>query len=180
MPLVTVDPCSSTDANTCQSGTCIANSCRCAVGYSVRNGVCTSGSMVTVENLVLKDVAYNADFADSKSIAFVNFSKSFEPAMMTFIKGSIGIDVIGVQVTGLTDGSTVVKFIVIYDAPAIQMTAALLSSELRERLVNDTLNLGRYLAVYNIDTDKPPRSRGNRSLLPLGNKEGGQLLTHPR
>lgn len=148
-------------ASTCQSpakggqAKCVSGSCRCPIGYTNQGGRCTDGSIVALNNVVLQGQAWNSDFKDTSSAAFVNFAKGFEYNMMKFIKASVGTTVLGVQVTGASEGSTIVSALVITDKTAPAINGSLLATKLQK----DAFNLNRYLGSYNVDTSKPPTSK---------------------
>jgi hypothetical protein len=133
------------------SPTCVANSCRCPIGFVPKGLVCSSGKITTIEGLKL-GTNYEPGFSDPTSAAFVNFAKGFELSMRKFIHASLNIVVYGVQVISLSQGSTVVNFAVVMD-PVANTTAI---NQLKDKLVDDAFNLNRYMGSYRVDTNTKP------------------------
>jgi hypothetical protein len=87
--------------------------------------------------------------------------------MRRFILGSLGVNVEGVQVVSLTNGSVVVKFVIVMDPSGSyvsstqnkQLNITEITTQLKEKIVNDAFSVNAYLTNYNVDRTKSPKSK---------------------
>merc|ERR1740124_363158 len=108
----------------------VAAHCRCEVnGYVFLTGICVTANMVEVKGLQL-DMTYDARYANTSSPEFKLFAYQVEKAVRQLLENQGVKGIIGVQVVRATSGSTVVDFIVVYNATEAPTTKQFLDSSL--------------------------------------------------
>jgi len=117
--------------NGINDASCISGSCRCPTGYSYTGNTCKKEAFVLVEGMEI-DENYRPEYADPTSQEFVTFAARFERLMKDFIQFVLGIQINGIQVTELREGSVQVSFLVFNDPSSSGVNSSALSAKLSD------------------------------------------------